>query len=620
MEAESQLLLVARAIDEKIKYIETKLERPYLIGFNHNNTPAQEAEKILDNFTKEVDDMIDEQQEIEKFLEDENKEVQASNEDYRKFLLESQSQLEEMEQYACKNVPGYKKFVPPPPPPTAVDVLTSPSDLPITFLSEPIDRDELALEEENDNIPSEDHADHLDIKQEENHVEEDLYEQKQPEEELFQDDSHVLVPDESQIDLVSSPIMDIKPVVAKKLDFDQLSSGLIKGQPMACSTERKSKTPVEAVQKKRALQKQSEDIENLSGIQDIGDPRVKQPPPPSSYQSKPTRKILTERQISDNSHRSVETIKQTRDKESHGVKESFNPYSKQSQNVPRPVASKDYIPQNKDAEKVRKETRDAKTKDFSPSYTSSKDSTKDLPPSFNSQDFLASLSNKYFPTSSTNFRRDTLSGRSVPSSDVLRTLGARNEAASDAALRRDTLGGRKDFALPALSDVLRRDTLSGKTLPSGVRRDTLTGRKDFLPGMEVKVGERRDTLGGRKELPGLPSGLRDGYSRDTFGGRKDFPTSLRDGFSSRDTFGGRKELPTGLRDGYSRDTFGGLKDNLPTGLRDGTHRDTLTGEVISSRRLSHYRAVPKMRFGTLPSPPKEPVTSELGLKMIGRLK
>lgn len=55
---ESDLILIARAIDEKIKYIESKLEKPYLIGFNHNNEPAQEAEKIVNNLMKEMDEMV----------------------------------------------------------------------------------------------------------------------------------------------------------------------------------------------------------------------------------------------------------------------------------------------------------------------------------------------------------------------------------------------------------------------------------------------------------------------------------------------------------------------------------------------------------------------------------
>lgn len=58
MESESELKLIARAIDEKIKYMESKLEKPYLIGFNHNNTPVEEAEKIINNLMKDVDDMI----------------------------------------------------------------------------------------------------------------------------------------------------------------------------------------------------------------------------------------------------------------------------------------------------------------------------------------------------------------------------------------------------------------------------------------------------------------------------------------------------------------------------------------------------------------------------------
>lgn len=51
------------------------------------------------------------------------------------------------------------------------------------------------------------------------------------EDDLFQDDSH--------LDLVSSPLLDpdnVKPVVAKKLNFDQVTITL---KPSACSTEKK---------------------------------------------------------------------------------------------------------------------------------------------------------------------------------------------------------------------------------------------------------------------------------------------------------------------------------------------------------------------------------------------
>ncbi|XP_017299299.1 uncharacterized protein LOC103508556 [Diaphorina citri] len=129
---ESDLILIARAIDEKIKYIESKLEKPYLIGFNHNNEPAQEAEKIVNNLMKEMDEMVEEQQEISKLLEDEIKELEASNQDYKKFLTDGQSQLDECETYACNNLPGYKKYVPPSPP---RDVPTDPSELPDIFTS-----------------------------------------------------------------------------------------------------------------------------------------------------------------------------------------------------------------------------------------------------------------------------------------------------------------------------------------------------------------------------------------------------------------------------------------------------------------------------------------------------
>lgn len=53
-----------------------------------------------------------------------------------------------------------------------------------------------------------------------------------------------IFPNESQMDLVTSPITvdsDNFKVVAKKLDFDQLSTGPSEKKPFVCSTEKKSK-------------------------------------------------------------------------------------------------------------------------------------------------------------------------------------------------------------------------------------------------------------------------------------------------------------------------------------------------------------------------------------------
>ncbi|KAI5723342.1 hypothetical protein M8J76_004615 [Diaphorina citri] len=501
---ESDLILIARAIDEKIKYIESKLEKPYLIGFNHNNEPAQEAEKIVNNLMKEMDEMVEEQEEISKLLEDEIKELEASNQDYKKFLTDGQSQLDECETYACNNLPGYKKYVPPEVCPR--DVLTDPSELPDIFTSPapPNDQEDpdpvLTTEDPIEDIPTQNSNlnDHTDGELNDNNLNTNSMNE---EDDLFQDDSH--------LDLVSSPLLDpdnVKPVVAKKLNFDQ--------------------PPSEVEHKKKTTKPRSEDIENLSGIQNIGGSTQKQIPPSKL----PARNILTERS-------------------------QFPPNQADPQEGPWGGVK-----------------TNASSKEI-PSLGKKNTGRNDLPPA--------------------NFKREFKD-----------------------PTRRDTLGGRKD---PLLPEGIRRDTLGGKSvLPGGFRRDTLSGRRDLPAGLRDgfardTLGGIRDTLGGRKD--GLPSGLRDGFARDTLSG-------------IRDTLGGRKDgLPSGLRDGFSRDTLGsrrdtlgGRRDGLPSGLRDGLQRDTLTGEVISSRRLSHYRAVPKMRFGTLPSPPKEPVTSELGLKMIGRLK
>lgn len=46
-------------------------------------------------------------------------------------MTDGQSQLEEFEKYACSNIPGYKKFVPPPPAEEDEYIPTDPNELPI---------------------------------------------------------------------------------------------------------------------------------------------------------------------------------------------------------------------------------------------------------------------------------------------------------------------------------------------------------------------------------------------------------------------------------------------------------------------------------------------------------
>lgn len=55
----------------------------------------------------------EEQKDIGTFLDEEIKDSKEANEQYTNFLSRSESQLQEFETFACNNIPGYKKFVPP---------------------------------------------------------------------------------------------------------------------------------------------------------------------------------------------------------------------------------------------------------------------------------------------------------------------------------------------------------------------------------------------------------------------------------------------------------------------------------------------------------------------------